>query len=176
MARRVRGNVNDYGFERTKPDPVPLLHPHVERWYALKFGVWPGDPTPRCGLDFRVAAGVIGVPMGVPDLRDPPAARFRLRQNGSGNRRVNHHRLARDRLMDQPDVIVRKDRNADNFERHHQCPTLAIETHGSFGVSASPACNSSTEILSGERTKAMRPSRGGRFMVTPPSLNRWHVA
>ena len=38
---------------------------------------------------------------------------------------------------------------------------------------ASPCCSSSTEISSGERTKAMRPSRGGRLMVTPcPSAAR----
>jgi len=31
-------------------------------------------------------------------------------------------------------------------------------------------CNSSMEMLSGLRTKAMRPSRGGRLMVTPLSI------
>jgi hypothetical protein len=32
------------------------------------------------------------------------------------------------------------------------------------------------EIASGVRTKAMRPSRGGRLMVTPASISRWQVA
>ncbi len=49
----------------------------------------------------------------------------------------------------------------------HHCPTLGIDFHGSAGGNAPPFCNSSTEMLSGERTKAMWPSRGRRLMVTP---------
>jgi lactoylglutathione lyase len=37
-----------------------------------------------------------------------------------------------------------------------------METQGSTGGRAVPSCNSSMEMPSGERTKAMRPSRGGR--------------
>jgi len=44
------------------------------------------------------------------------------------------------------------------------------------GASAPPFCSSSTEMPSGERTNAMRPSRGGRLMVTPPSISRWQAA
>ncbi len=58
----------------------------------------------------------------------------------------------------------------------YQTPTLGIDFQGSAGASAAPFCNSSTEMLSGERTKAMRPSRGGRLMVTPWSISRWQVA
>jgi hypothetical protein len=38
---------------------------------------------------------------------------------------------------------------------------------GSACGKAVPFCNSSIEMSSGERTKAMRPSRGGLLMVTP---------
>jgi hypothetical protein len=47
---------------------------------------------------------------------------------------------------------------------------------GSRGGNAAPLCSSSTEIESGERTNAMRPSRGGRLIVTPCSISRWHAA
>ena len=50
----------------------------------------------------------------------------------------------------------------------HQRPVLGIEAHGSLGGSGLPFCRSSMECLSGERTNAMLPSRGGRLMVTPP--------
>ena len=43
------------------------------------------------------------------------------------------------------------------------------------GASAAPFCSSSTEISSGVRTNAMRPSRGGRLMVTPASISRSQV-
>ncbi len=49
----------------------------------------------------------------------------------------------------------------------YQLPVLGIDFHGSAGASAAPFCSSSMEMLSGERTKAMWPSRGGRRMVTP---------
>ena len=58
----------------------------------------------------------------------------------------------------------------------HHAPTFGIDTHGSAGVSAGPAWSSSMEMPSGERTKAIRPSRGGRLMTTPPSFRRWQVA
>ena len=58
----------------------------------------------------------------------------------------------------------------------HQTPTFGIEVQGSAGGSAPPFCRSSMEMPSGERTKAMCPSRGGRLMVTPPSISRWQAA
>ena len=51
-------------------------------------------------------------------------------------------------------------------------PVLGIEVQGSFGGSASPFCKSSMECLSGERTNAIMPSRGGRLMVTPAFISR----
>lgn len=54
----------------------------------------------------------------------------------------------------------------------YQLPVLPIDTHGSAGGSAPPFCRSSIEIRSGVRTKAMRPSRGGRLMVMPSDC-RW---
>ncbi len=46
----------------------------------------------------------------------------------------------------------------------YQLPVLGIEAHGSRGGRC-PSCSSSIEIRSGERTNAMCPSRGGRWMV-----------
>src|SRR2546430_12035978 len=51
----------------------------------------------------------------------------------------------------------------------YQLPVLGIDFQGSAGASEAPCCSSSMEMLSGERTKAMCPSRGGRRMVTPRS-------
>ena len=55
---------------------------------------------------------------------------------------------------------------------HHHVPVLAIEDHGSRRGSAAPFCRISIEMLSGELTKAMRPSRGGRLIVRPASPKR----
>src|SRR5690606_28824119 len=58
----------------------------------------------------------------------------------------------------------------------YHLPVFGIDCQGSCGGSASPFCSSSIEMLSGERTNAMRPSRGGRLIVTPASISRRHVA
>ncbi len=58
----------------------------------------------------------------------------------------------------------------------YQAPTFGMLCHGSCGGSAAPFCSSSTEMLSGERTNAMRPSRGGRLIVTPCSISRRQAA
>jgi hypothetical protein len=55
-------------------------------------------------------------------------------------------------------------------------PVLGIEAQGSCGGLAPPFCKSSIEMPSGERMKAMLPSRGGRLMVTPASINLRQVA
>ena len=61
------------------------------------------------------------------------------------------------------------------FDLYHS-PTLSIDAHGSFAGRGSPACSSSIEMLSGDLTKAILPSCGGRLMVTPPSNRRWQTA
>ena len=52
----------------------------------------------------------------------------------------------------------------------YQVPVLAIEAQGSAGALASPFWSSSMEMPSGDFTKAMRPSRGGRLIVTPLAI------
>src|SRR6185295_16168708 len=58
----------------------------------------------------------------------------------------------------------------------HQWPVFCIEAHGSAGGFGSPFCSSSIECRSGERTKAMLPSRGGRLMVMPIFMSLSQVA
>ena len=60
--------------------------------------------------------------------------------------------------------------------RAYQTPLFGMLVHGSAAGSAAPCCSNSIEIWSGERTNAMRPSRGGRLMVTPWSIKRLQVA
>jgi hypothetical protein len=55
-------------------------------------------------------------------------------------------------------------------------PVFAIELQGSCGAFGPPFCKSSMEMPSGERIKAIWPSRGGRLMVTPASISLRQVA
>ena len=58
----------------------------------------------------------------------------------------------------------------------YHSPVFAMLAHGSAGGRGPSFCKSSTDMLSGERTKAMYPSRGGRWIVIPASINDWHSA
>jgi hypothetical protein len=58
----------------------------------------------------------------------------------------------------------------------YHLPVFGIDFQGSAGGSASPFCSSSMDCLSGERTNAIMPSRGGRLMVTPAFNMRSHTA
>ena len=49
----------------------------------------------------------------------------------------------------------------------------AMLAHGSALGSGSPIWSSSIEMLSGDRTNAIRPSRGGRLITTPLSIKFW---
>ncbi len=60
--------------------------------------------------------------------------------------------------------------------RFYQEPVLGMLVQGSDGDSAPPACSSSREIPSGVRMKAMRPSRGGRLIVTPRAMKALQVS
>src|SRR3546814_10553368 len=69
-------------------------------------------------------------------------------------------------------IFIGQNRDLDDIDRHHHTPVFGIDAQGSAGGNRSPACNSSTEMPSGERTNAICPSRGGRLMTTPASCNR----
>jgi hypothetical protein len=59
------------------------------------FGGRTRDGAAGRGLDRGVAADMIGVPVGVPDLPDRPAAGGGLRQHRLGHGGIDHHRLGR---------------------------------------------------------------------------------
>ena len=71
-------------------------------------------------LDREVSAGVVGVPMRVPDLVDRPSATL-----GFGKRRrrvsgVDDCTLAAPLVMNEPEVVVGESRDSDDFhERRH---------------------------------------------------------
>src|SRR3546814_1090882 len=68
-------------------------------------------------LDRLVTAGVIGVPVRVPDRIDAPAARLGGGEHRVGLGRIDHDRLAAVRVVDQPDIIVAERGDADDLER-----------------------------------------------------------
>src|SRR5271156_6800324 len=75
-----------------------------------------------------------------------------------------------------PSLQQRRDPiHARGFTLYHE-PVLVMLVQGSAGASASPACSSSMEMPSGVRIKAIRPSRGGRLIVTLRAMKALQVS
>ncbi len=152
MPRGVRGHrhhLRDMAAERRR---VALAHRPVERRDARGLGGGGDHLAPGRGLDRRVAAGVIGMPMRVPDRGDRPAAPVRLGEHRIGERRIDHDRLGALGIVDEPDVIVAQRGDADDLETgHHHSPVLGIDAQGSATGRLAPFCSSSIEIWSGVR-------------------------
>src|SRR5712671_7474453 len=92
----------------------------------------------------------------------------------------SHNRIPRPIVSSA--ILVSRDNEAEKtwfhqeLYRYHQWPVFGIEDHGSAGGFGSPFCNSSIECRSGERMKAILPSRGGRLIVTPIFISLSQVA
>jgi hypothetical protein len=120
---------------------------------------------------------MIRVPVRVQHLRNVQLIRRSCLQHRIGDRGIDRRRFTAVGVADQPYVIVIEDGDsADGQAAHHHWPVFGIDAQGSAGARDPPFCSSSIEMLSGERTKAMCPSRGGRLIVTPASISRWHAS
>ena len=74
-----------------------------------------GDAGAGRFLDGEVPARVVGVPVGVPDLRDPPAALLGRGEDGLCIAGVDDRRFAAGVIVNQPQVIVGKSRDRDDL-------------------------------------------------------------
>ena len=116
MSCRMGRNVDDGCPHVAQLHHISATHVHIQRRYPLGFCRRPRDDASRRGLNLRIAANMIRVPMRVPNLRYLPPACFGRSQNGRGNGRIDHQGFPALRVMDQPDIIVREHRNPDNLE------------------------------------------------------------
>jgi hypothetical protein len=117
MAGGVRRNVDQLGFVTADPCPVAAGDDPVQLRHLLRLGR-AGDRAAGRRADRIVAAGMIGVPVRVPDLADRPAARRRRFQHRLRHGRVDRDRLAGLGIMHQPDIIVAQDGDRDDLETH----------------------------------------------------------
>ena len=132
-----------------------------------------------CRLDdCRKPANMVVMVMRYPYRGWRPSCIRHRAKRGVGVTGVDKRRLAACRIKEQHPVIVTAIFELSGFEIHarYHTPVFSIEAQGSAGASASPSWRSSIEMLSGERTKAILPSRGGRLIVTPLFMSFWQVA
>ena len=74
VAGGMRRDVPDHGFRAADTDPVAFGDDAVDLAHPLGFGRR-GDGAAGGVLDCRIAAGMIGMPMGVEHLGQPPSVR-----------------------------------------------------------------------------------------------------
>lgn len=175
-----------------------------ESWSSSKLHKPNGANTSRCGLIPRRAPTRYGGPFGPCDVFVPrpgrgvrsgptggrplpalaPCGSMTVQRPAHGSacsivarawsRRVGRQQRSNAALWSP--VAPQGLRYRARLRQPYQLPMLGIVVQGSAGASAGPAWSSSMLMPSGERTKAMRPSRGGRLMVTPCAIRRWQAA
>ncbi len=175
LVDRDRGRSGERGWERRRPEAMARKYRErldldeaqardVEKAARYLGGDARGDRSDRAEDRRHPAAG---------RSRDPrapaPGSGRALRRDGGRGAaapRGPAQGARASRAARRPSLTLRAAVPASRATaaRHHS-PVLGIEAHGSRLGSAEPRCSSSTEIRSGERTKAMRPSRGGRLIV-----------
>ena len=106
MPRRMRGHRHHLRDMVADANAVAFADRPVERADPLRFRGRTGNDAAGGRLDRRIAAGMVAMPMRVPDLVDPPPARRRRFKHRVGHRRVDRHRLATGGVMHQPDIVV----------------------------------------------------------------------
>ena len=82
----------------------------------------------RRRLDRGISAGVVGVPVGVPDMGDLPALVPRFAQIGLGIGRIDARRRPADRVMQQIAIIVRQARELVNFEHGSRVTPFRLQS------------------------------------------------
>ena len=135
VAERMPWDFPDIGLVAAKRYSVTLVQRDVQAGHPAVLACRADDGRACCFLDREIPARVIGVPMGVEDLVDPPSAPLSFRKHRIGIARIDDSRLARIGVVNQPQIIVSEGWNRDDLKRrgHHQLPVFGMEAQGSAG-------------------------------------------
>ncbi len=109
----------EQGF--AQPHLVALVEGPVERRDAGDL-LGPDDLAARDLLDPRVAAGVVGVPVGVQDQVQAPSQRLQFGQDRLGVGRVDAAGLAARLVADQETVVILQAGELVDLQRHGRHP------------------------------------------------------
>ncbi len=107
VAVGVARHINDLGKFVANHRGLAMDHNPINRELAADFGR-ACDGAARGCLDCFIAARMIGVPMRVPDLGDPPAFEIGLPQIFGGIGRIDRNGFVAVGIVQQKAVIVRQ--------------------------------------------------------------------
>ena len=153
VIERVAGDFDDLADVIAEADLATFGQRNVAPWNAA--GARTRDACARRFLDREVPAGVIGVPVGVPDLRDGPAAPLRLREHRGCIAGIDHHGLSARLVVDEPDVVVAEGRDRDDLH----APPLRSALEDRQSIRREPARQLGGRRGCAQRSGLTRPHR-----------------
>ena len=159
VAAGVAGDVDHPPRHLPDVDRIALRDGAVDAGNLRRLARRAGDARAGRRLYREVAAGVVGVPVGVEDLRDPPAARRRRREDGIGDRGVDHRRLAVG--VDEIDVVVGQHRDLDDLHVTTPRCSAATPTARPAAVLGRPGAARPKYRRASGRTPSARRAAGG---------------
>ena len=125
MAERMAGHVDHLGGEIAERDRVAAADLAVETGDLFRLALRAGDLRAGGGLDLQVAPGMVGMPVGVPDLCDGPAQGFGLGEVFVRIGGIHGRRLAAGRIVGEIAVIVAETGKLVNLQ-HYIPPYRAV--------------------------------------------------
>jgi hypothetical protein len=106
MRPRVAGGFDDAGTVFAQCEAVAFTHQYVDAGNPVGIGARADDAAAGAGLQREIAAGVIGVMVGVEDVVKFPASRRKFPLDGRCIRAVDGGGEARVRIVQQIAVVV----------------------------------------------------------------------
>src|SRR3546814_17348373 len=94
------------------------------------FGSGSSDAAARSGLDLRISAGVIRMPVRVPDLGDAPPLLRRCFKHRAGARGIAYGCFITRRFMRYTTLIFAEDGKERDVPTHANPPDMYMETRG----------------------------------------------
>ena len=118
MAGGVARRFEHARFERADLDLVVLAHRHIDQGDARGLALGRDDAARIVLLEFRDAAGVVGMMMGHEDIGEPPAGRFQRRLDRRGLGRVDRRGRAAFGIVQEHAEIVLEAGEEMDLRRH----------------------------------------------------------
>jgi len=136
MARHKK----DLGRFCAKLINVAVFDLNIHAWNAVRIMRGAHNRALGRSFDRLVAANVVGVVMGIENMRDAPTQLVGLGHDFIGQGWVDHRHSARDGLAHQIDVVIVEDGNLTNIE-HHECSWVSRFIYRHILSAPLEACN-----------------------------------
>src|SRR5690606_30550024 len=158
VPQRVSAYIDDARAPAPQRDPIAIGNGSVDARDPRSVRFRRHDRTACGGLDRLIPACVIGMPMRVPDLGDPPAFRSGFAQIGVGVGRIDAGGLTARWIVQQETVVVGEARELVDLQAQLFLPRGWRGTLGGISIQSCRLCSNTDRDGTGKNGSASVPT------------------